>query len=80
MSKVIQIRNVPDNVHDLLVKAATSRGLSLTRYIQHELERLANQAQLVQENAEIIRRTQAAVQGQPDRETILSILHDERGD
>ncbi len=62
MSKVIQIRNVPDNVHDLLIKAATSRGLSLTRYIRHELERLAKQAQLVQANAEIIRRTQAAVQ------------------
>ena len=33
MAKVIQIRDVPDDVHDALVIQAEARGLSLTKFL-----------------------------------------------
>lgn len=80
MSKVMQIRDVPDEVHDALAQAAEAEGLSLTRYMLRELEHLAKRAQIVQNNATVIRRTQSRVQGKPDRGTILSVLREGRGD
>lgn len=80
MSKVMHIRDVPDDVHDALAEAAQARGLSLTRYMLGELEQLAKRAQFVHDNAEVARRTQARVQGRPARDTILSVLHEGRGE
>ncbi len=80
MSKVMHIRDVPDDVHAALAEAAKAQGLSLTRYMQRELEQLAKRAQLVQHNAEVVRQTQASVQSRPDRETILSVLHEGRSE
>jgi antitoxin FitA len=39
MSKMIQVRNVPDRLHRELVKRARARGQTLTDYIQEILER-----------------------------------------
>lgn len=43
MSKMIQVRNVPDRLHRELVKRAKARGLTLSAYIEdlleHEVER-----------------------------------------
>lgn len=80
MAKVMHIRDVPDDVHDALAEAAAAQGLSLTRYIRRELEHLAKRAQIVQHNTGVIRRTQARVRGEPDRDTILSVLHEGRGE
>lgn len=80
MSKVIQIRGVPDEVHDTLAEEARAQGLSLTSYMLRELEHLAKRAQLVHDNAAVIRQTQARVQAHPDRDTILSVLHEGRGE
>ena len=80
MSRVIQIRGVPDDVHDALVDAAAAQGLSLTRYLVRELEHLARRAQMVDANAAVIRQTQAKVRGRVDRDTILTALHEGRGD
>ncbi len=80
MSRVIQIRDVPDEVHDALVEAAESEGLSLTRYMLRELEHLSKRAQIVRDNTSVIRRTQGRVRGTADRGTILSVLHEGRGD
>ena len=80
MSRVIQIRGVPDDVHDALVDAAAAQGLSLTRYLVRELEHLARRAQMVDANAAVIRQTQAKVRGHVDRDTILTALHEGRGD
>ncbi len=80
MPKVMHIRDVPDDVHEALAEAAHAQGLSLTRYMLHELEHLAKRRQIVQDNAAVIRQTQAKVQGRPDRDTILSVLHEGRGD
>jgi len=39
MSKMIQVRNVPDRLHRELVRRAKARGQALTDYIQELLER-----------------------------------------
>lgn len=39
MSKMIQVRNVPDRLHRELVRRARARGQSLTDYVQEILER-----------------------------------------
>lgn len=46
MSKMIQIRNVPDDVHRTLKIRAASEGLSLSDYLKRDLEELAKQATL----------------------------------
>lgn len=80
MSRVIQIRDVPEDVHNALRDAAEARGLSLTRYLLQEFEHLARRAQVVHDNAAVARATQAAVRGDVDRDTILAALHEGRGD
>lgn len=39
MSKMIQVRNVPDRLHRELIRRARARGQTLTDYIQEILER-----------------------------------------
>lgn len=43
MSKMIQIRNVPDQLHRTLKARAASAGMSLSDYIKKELEKSAEQ-------------------------------------
>jgi hypothetical protein len=80
MPKVIQIRDVPDEVRDALAEAADAEGLSLTRYVRRELEHLARRSQRMRHNATVVRRTQRRVGGSVDRDVILSALHEGRGD
>jgi plasmid stability protein len=50
MSKMIQIRNVPDALHRQLKSRAAEEGLSLSDYVMRELRRSVsypNQAELV---------------------------------
>ena len=39
MSKMIQVRNVPDRLHRELVRRARARGQTLTDYLREVLER-----------------------------------------
>ncbi|MGL5863919.1 MAG: hypothetical protein ACRCY9_21975 [Phycicoccus sp.] len=48
--------------------------------MQRELGHLARRAQVVQHNADVIRQTQAQIDGRADRATILAVLHEGRGD
>ena len=41
MSKMIQIRNVPDDVHQALKIRATKAGKSLSEYLLHEVTKVA---------------------------------------
>lgn len=41
MSKMIQVRDVPDEVHGTLKSRAAREGMSLSDFIKRELERLA---------------------------------------
>lgn len=78
VSRVIQIRDVPDDVHQALSEAARAQGVSLTRYMRAELAQLARRAQVVAENADLVRRTQARIGGGVDRETILQAVREGR--
>lgn len=46
MSKMIQIRDVPDQVHSTLKARAACEGMSLSDYLKRELERTAEQPSL----------------------------------
>jgi hypothetical protein len=46
MSKMIQIRNVPDEVHRTLKVRAAAEGISLSDYIKRDLEEVARQLTL----------------------------------
>src|SRR5215207_6327017 len=41
MSKMLQVRHVPDAVHAELARRATAEGVSLSEYVLRELERVA---------------------------------------
>lgn len=41
MSKMIQVRDVPDPIHSILKARAAREGMSLSDYIKRELQRLA---------------------------------------
>jgi len=74
MPKVIQIRDVPEEVRHALAAAAKDQGLSLTRFLRRELEQLARRPQVVRHNTAVVRRTQHSVGVTVDREQILSAL------
>lgn len=80
MSRVIQIRDVPDDIHDALREAAQARGLSLTKFLLRELEQVARRAQFVQPNAVVVRETQAKVRGKVARQTIRAALDEGRNE
>jgi hypothetical protein len=44
MSKVIQVRDVPDAVHADLVRLAAREGLSLSQFLAREYERISARA------------------------------------
>jgi antitoxin FitA len=46
MPKMIQIRNVPDEVHKTLKVRAAEEGISLSDYIKRDLEELSKQLTL----------------------------------
>ncbi|MCH1883811.1 hypothetical protein [Agrococcus sp. ARC_14] len=78
MAKVIHIRNVPDDVHAALTEAAEARGLSLTKYVQRELEQVARADFAVQHNLAVIREVQAQMPPDMDPELTLELLHEGR--
>jgi len=78
MPRVIQIRDVPEEVHDALAAAAKDQGLSLTRFLRRELEQLARRPQLARHNTAVVLRTQRSVGVTVDRKQILSALDEGR--
>jgi antitoxin FitA len=75
MSKMIQVRNVPDRLHRELVRRARARGDTLTAYIQEILEREINRPPL-EEVFERISRRQPIRLGRGAAE----LIRDERAD
>ncbi|MGY1704074.1 FitA-like ribbon-helix-helix domain-containing protein [Geodermatophilus sp. SYSU D00697] len=80
MARVIQIRDVPDDVHDALRAAARTRGQSLTKFVLAELEQVARRARTVEADAEVIRPAQRAISAHVPREEVLAALHEGRGE
>jgi antitoxin FitA len=76
MSKMIQIRNVPDEMHRTLKLRAVEEGMSLSDYIKRELGALTGRASIEEIDARIRARGPSKVRTQ----TILKILRESRGD
>jgi plasmid stability protein len=69
MSKMIQIRNVPDNVHKALKIRATKEGMSLSDYLLREVAGIASRPTL----EEIIERIRQREPVELDEDTAVTI-------
>ncbi len=57
MSKMIQLRNVPDDLHRKLKARAALEGLSLSDYLLREVQRIAEQPTLSELRQRLAQRT-----------------------
>jgi plasmid stability protein len=48
MSKMVQVRDVPDRVHSTLKARAAREGMSLSDFIKRELERTAERPSMLE--------------------------------
>lgn len=76
MSKMIQVRNVPDEMHRALKMSAAAEGMSLSDYIKRELGGVTAKASFEEIDARVRARGPSKVK----RETILRILRESRGE
>jgi plasmid stability protein len=74
MPKMIQVRNVPDEVHRTLKARAAAEGMSLSDYIKRDLEQMAAAPTW----EEIDARVRARPRSNLRLETVLSALHETR--
>lgn len=73
MSTMIQIRNVPDDVHRRIKARAALAGMSMSEYILRELERLLERPT----RQELLERIDRLTEVEVD-ETAAEALHQER--
>lgn len=76
MSKMIQVRNVPDEMHRALKTSAAAEGISLSDYIKRELGGLTAKVSLEEIDARVRARGPSKVK----RESIVEILRESRGE
>ncbi len=76
MSKMIQVRNVPDEVHKTLKVRAAEEGISLSDYIKRDLEELARQLTL----ADVFARARARGSSAITTEEIVAGIRASRGE
>ena len=74
MSKMIQVRNVPDDVHRTLKMRAAAAGLSLSDYVKQDLEAAAARPTLEEIDARVSQRGRSGVRAK----TVVSALRDVR--
>lgn len=76
MSKMIQVRNVPDEMHRALKSSAAAEGMSLSDYIKRELGGVSAKLSFEELDARVRARGPSKVK----RESIIRILRESRGD
>jgi antitoxin FitA len=74
MAKVVQVRDVPDEVHAALTRQADRAGLSLNRFVLTELERIARR----ERNAEIFAEAAQETGRRPSTAQIVAAIREER--
>jgi plasmid stability protein len=74
MSVMIQVRNVPDEVHRTLKTRAAATGTSLSDYVKRELVRAAEQATLDEIDEQIQARGPSGLK----TKTVLAALREVR--
>jgi plasmid stability protein len=67
MSIMIQIRNVPDELHRRLKARAALAGMTLSDYLLHEIRRVAERPSLAELRARLEQRSAAAPSVPPAR-------------
>lgn len=75
MSKMIQVRDVPDDVHRTLKMRAAAAGMSLSDYIKRDLKAAADKPTLAEIDARITARGASSL----SRVDILEALDEVRG-
>lgn len=75
MSKTIQIRDVPDDVHATLRARAAAAGESLSDYLRAEVEQVARRPAI----ADVLRRARSRTEG-PTTADILAALDEGRAE
>ena len=73
MSKMIQVRDVPESVHNTLKSRAAREGMSLSDFIKRELERVAERPTM-QEWLEQTRRAKPI----PAKQTATQVIRELR--
>lgn len=76
MSKMIQVRNVPDEMHKVLKMRAAEAGMTLSDYIKRELGHVAGRSKLEEIAARVRARGPSGVR----TKTVVEILRESRGD
>lgn len=76
MTKVIQIREVPDDVHATLRARAAEAGVSLSDYVLAHVERLASRPTM----ADVLLRAQQRAGAGPSVEAIVAAVRSARDD
>ena len=79
MSKMIQIRNVPDDLHRDLKKRAALAGMSMSDYIKRELSRKSRRSTIREIGARRRART-GGKQSSLTTQEIVDIIREGRGD
>jgi antitoxin FitA len=74
MSKMIQVRNVSDDVHRILKARAATAGMSLSDYVKRDLEETAARPTLEEIDARVEDRGPSKL----TTETVLSALREAR--
>lgn len=65
MPKMIQLRNVPDDLHRKLKARAALEGMSLSDYLRREVQRLAERPTLSELRERLAKRTPALTRTPP---------------
>ena len=71
MSRTIQVRDVPEDVHEVLRVRAARAGLSLSEYLRREVSGLARRPTAEEFLARLTAREEVAV----DTERIVAAVH-----
>jgi len=74
MSRMIQVRNVPDDVHRTLKARAANAGVSLSDYVKRDLEDSAQRPSLEELDARVSARPRSGLA----TSTVLSALREGR--
>lgn len=75
MSKMIQVRNVPDELHRALKASAAAEGMTLSDYIKRELADLTGKASL----DEIDARVRARGPSNVETSWVVQVIREARG-
>lgn len=74
MPKMIQVRNVPDDVHRTLKARAAAAGMSLSDYVMRDLKEVAARPSLEEIDARVTARGRSALRSH----TVLAALGEAR--